>query len=143
MIEKTCFWNIRSVNTQESFERLMDLKRRHHYSYIALMEPFQGPYDLDKYKSRLGMDKAMANYSSKIWVFWNADWEAEVISDSYQQISIKFKHGRLQRDFVILAVNAKCCALERLELWENLEYVAEGINHPWLVGGDFNVILDE
>ncbi|KAK6791864.1 hypothetical protein RDI58_010945 [Solanum bulbocastanum] len=99
------------------------------------MEPFQGPHDLDKYRSSLGMDKAMANYSSKIWVFWNADWEAEVISDSYQQISIKFKHGRLQREFVISTVYAICCALERLELWESLEYVADEINHPWLVGG--------
>lgn len=66
MIEKLCFWNIRSVNTQESFERLMDPKRRNHYSYIALVEPFLWPQELDKYKRRLGMENAVANSSSKI-----------------------------------------------------------------------------
>ncbi|KAH0673958.1 hypothetical protein KY290_013890 [Solanum tuberosum] len=36
----------------------------------------------------------------------------------------------------------RCSVLERLELWENLEAMA-GQNYPWLVGGDFNTIVDE
>ncbi|KAG5583446.1 hypothetical protein H5410_054073 [Solanum commersonii] len=34
-------------------------------------------------------------------------------------------------------------ALERLELWEEMEELAGNIQIPWLVGGDFNVILNE
>ncbi|WMV59326.1 hypothetical protein MTR67_052711 [Solanum verrucosum] len=34
-------------------------------------------------------------------------------------------------------------ALERLELWEDLENIADQSNNPWLVGGDFNTIVDE
>ncbi|KAH0761397.1 hypothetical protein KY290_017470 [Solanum tuberosum] len=35
----------------------------------------------------------------------------------------------------------KCSALERLELWEDLEMIAINTQEPWIVGGDFNVIL--
>ncbi|KAH0642755.1 hypothetical protein KY289_033729 [Solanum tuberosum] len=34
-------------------------------------------------------------------------------------------------------------ALERLELWEQLEEIAENSTISWLVGGDFNTIMDE
>lgn len=47
MIDKIIISNIRSVNTQNAFERLTMLNRRHQYSLIALMEPFQGPEELD------------------------------------------------------------------------------------------------
>ncbi|KAH0636115.1 hypothetical protein KY285_035857 [Solanum tuberosum] len=35
------------------------------------------------------------------------------------------------------SVYARCNALDRLELWENLERIA------WMIGGDFNVVLNE
>ncbi|KAH0673683.1 hypothetical protein KY284_006574 [Solanum tuberosum] len=41
------------------------------------------------------------------------------------------------------AVYARCSAIERLELWEDLENVVEGNHLPWVVGGDFNVIRNE
>ncbi|XP_075087618.1 uncharacterized protein LOC142169628 [Nicotiana tabacum] len=40
-------------------------------------------------------------------------------------------------------VYAKCLSLERLELWDNLYYLASDMELPWLVGGDFNVVLHE
>ncbi|KAG5600047.1 hypothetical protein H5410_031417 [Solanum commersonii] len=55
------FWNIRSINTQKSFERLLDLNKRHHYSFIALMEPFQNSSELEHLKRKLGFDKAGVN----------------------------------------------------------------------------------
>lgn len=121
----------------------MDLRRRHHYSYIDLMELFQGPYNLDNYRRRIGMEHAMVNTSSKIWVFWNKDWHGEVLSDTMQQLSIKFKHLGCQKEIIISAVYVRCNALERLELWEELELMAEDVNIPWIVGGDCNVILHE
>lgn len=50
MIDKMIFWNIRFVNTLKSFERLMDLNKRHHYSFITLMESFQEHSQIEKYK---------------------------------------------------------------------------------------------
>lgn len=46
------------------------------------------------------------------------------------------------QQFLITSVYARCSALERLELLEELETI-DSDNIPWLVGGDFNVILNE
>lgn len=46
------------------------------------MEPFQKPSQIEEYKSKLGFDNAIANYSGKIWYFWRREWTAEVILDS-------------------------------------------------------------
>lgn len=55
MIEHLLFWNIRPVNTQNSFDRVIDLKRRYKISFIALLEPFQGPKEIESYRRKLGM----------------------------------------------------------------------------------------
>lgn len=44
MIDKIIFWNL--VNTQKSFERLHD--RRHHYKYLAILEPFRQTSEQEK-----------------------------------------------------------------------------------------------
>lgn len=33
--------------------------------------------------------------------------------------------------------------MERLELWDNMEYTVEEITSSWIVSDDFNVILHE
>nr|XP_016471965.1 PREDICTED: uncharacterized protein LOC107794026 [Nicotiana tabacum] len=40
-------------------------------------------------------------------------------------------------------VYAKCSSLDRLELWDNLYYLAADMELPWVIGGDFNVVLHE
>ncbi|KAG5632276.1 hypothetical protein H5410_003993 [Solanum commersonii] len=119
----------------------MDLNKRHHYSFIALMEPFQSPTELDQYKRKLGFEHEGVNYSGKNWHFWRTDWDANIILNTMQQITIKFKI----RDnfFLITAMYARCIALERLELWEELEDLAGREHCPWVVGGDFNFTPNE
>ncbi|WMV24107.1 hypothetical protein MTR67_017492 [Solanum verrucosum] len=102
--------------------------------------PLQDPDDIYQYKRRLGFDRAVANSSSKIWVFWNDQWNGQVIADSHQQITVRFCYQN--KFFRITSVYARCNSMERLELWEDIEAVADSIIEPWLVGGDFNVILN-
>lgn len=66
MIDKALFWNIRSVNTQNTFGRLFDMNKIYHYSFIALMELFQASKEIEQYKNRIGFDHALANCSEKI-----------------------------------------------------------------------------
>lgn len=35
------------------------------------------------------MEHTIANSFGKIWVFWDADWDGEVISDTIQQQRLK------------------------------------------------------
>lgn len=39
-------------------------------------------------------------------------------------------------------VYAKCAVVERLLLCEDIYYICQNMNLPWMVGGDFNVIID-
>ncbi|KAH0716859.1 hypothetical protein KY290_013428 [Solanum tuberosum] len=131
------------VKSQNSFERLLDLNRKHHYSYIDLLAPFQSPSEMDRYMRRLGKQNAKFNCSSKIWLFWDDEWEELDCIDLVQQITISFKHRNNNAQVKITSVYARCSSLERLELWDDLEEVAYCTNCPWLVGGDFNTITDE
>lgn len=45
--------------------------------------------------------------------------------------------------FKIIVLYARFSHLERLELWEDLENIASNTHIPCLVGGDFNVIINE
>ncbi|KAH0720330.1 hypothetical protein KY285_005138 [Solanum tuberosum] len=42
-----------------------------------------------------------------------------------------------------LAVYTRCNALYRLELWDELASIVEDNQIPWIIGGDFNVIVNE
>lgn len=44
----------------------MNLNRRSNYSLIDLMEPFQGPDEIQNYRTRLGFYHASINSSGKI-----------------------------------------------------------------------------
>lgn len=74
MIGQILFWNIRSVISQNSFERLIDLNRRYHFSFTALFESFQDLKDIHKYRRRTRFENVIINSSSKIFFlffFWN------------------------------------------------------------------------
>lgn len=55
----------------------------------------------------------------------------------------KFQHRGRDACFRETIVYARCNAIERLESWDDLEHIATKFSSPWLVGGDFNTILDK
>ncbi|XP_060210576.1 uncharacterized protein LOC132637514 [Lycium barbarum] len=44
---------------------------------------------------------------------------------------------------VVIIVYAKCSEVERMQLWDSLYLLASNMTSPWLLGGDFNDILNE
>lgn len=48
----------------------MDLSRRNQYSFIALIEPFLDPSQIEEYNRRLSFRYAATKFSGKIWYFW-------------------------------------------------------------------------
>ncbi|KAG5606965.1 hypothetical protein H5410_028457 [Solanum commersonii] len=89
------------------------------------------------------MANAIVNCSGKIWLFWMDVWDGEIISDTIQQITIKFTHNVTKQHALITTVYARCSALERLELWEDIRWIANACFVPWVIGGDFNVVLND
>lgn len=59
-------WNIRLLNTQKAFTRLITFQKRHHFFFIGLMEPFQDNNNIEEYKRRLEIQHAVENNLEKI-----------------------------------------------------------------------------
>ncbi|KAH0660042.1 hypothetical protein KY285_028648 [Solanum tuberosum] len=97
---------------------------RHNYSYIAILEAFQSPSELENYRRKLGLQNAKSSYSTKIWIFWADNWEEEGSSDTTQQLIMKFKLKGTQDIFVVMAVYMMCSAIERLKLWKDMRDMA-------------------
>ncbi|XP_019240159.1 PREDICTED: uncharacterized protein LOC109220151 [Nicotiana attenuata] len=89
------------------------------------------------------METAYPNINGQIWLFFDALVEWELVEDTEQQVTVRVLHHDLGQHMMMTFVYAKCSAIERLELWDHLYYLASDMKLPWLVGGDFNVILHE
>lgn len=42
---------------------------------------------------------------------------------------------------MVTIVYAKCDRSQRLDLWDNIISIANGVSEPWIIGGDFNLVL--
>ncbi|XP_060195246.1 uncharacterized protein LOC132624493 [Lycium barbarum] len=111
MMIKSFIWNIRSVKTQKAFHRLQMLQRHHKFMFIALLEPFQNARHIHKYRRRLNMSLAAANYNGKIWYFTNDVVDVEVLMDTAQQVTLKLHLLEEDRFMIVTLVYAKSCEL--------------------------------
>ncbi|XP_049357066.1 uncharacterized protein LOC125821728 [Solanum verrucosum] len=82
------------------------------------------------------------NTNGQIWVFIKEGTSVGVISDTKQQLTLQLTLDNGYQ-FMVTMVYAKCTALERLCLWEDLYTIGLDFSLPWMVGGDFNVIMEE
>ncbi|XP_060177952.1 uncharacterized protein LOC132607890 [Lycium barbarum] len=96
-----------------------------------------------RFRRRLGMRFAYHYCNGKIWFFVNDNVDIEGIQDSEQQITVKLFFHEWNRALMITMVYAKFDSLERISLWDSLYSLADQMDMPWLVRGDFNVIMNE
>ncbi|XP_060182761.1 uncharacterized protein LOC132612660 [Lycium barbarum] len=95
------------------------------------------------FRRRLGMRYAHYNCNGKIWFFVNDNVDVEILQDLEQQITIKLLFQDWNKSLMVTMVYAKCDHLERISLWDSLYSLADQMELPWLVGGDFNNIMNE
>ncbi|PHU24658.1 Protein TRIGALACTOSYLDIACYLGLYCEROL 1, chloroplastic [Capsicum chinense] len=107
------------------------------------MEPFQDKQQLERYRKKLGLKYAIVNTNGKIWFFVDECINVEVINDDDQQITCRLMNQEGNTEMVVTLVYAKCTQSERLQLWDSLFQISHNFQVPWLVGGDFNVIVND
>ncbi|EOY25454.1 Uncharacterized protein TCM_026877 [Theobroma cacao] len=66
---------------------------------------------------------------------------SDVIFDHPQCLHVRLTSPWLEFPIFVTFVYAKCTRSERTLLWDCLRRLAADIEVPWLVGGDFNIIL--
>lgn len=88
------------------------------------------------------MQLVFHNSNGKISFFVNHGFDASVIGNIDQQLSLVLKNIFLDRNFLVTIVCGKYDREERLALWEDIYTLSTGLNRPWIVCGDFNVVLN-
>ncbi|XP_049391508.1 uncharacterized protein LOC125855898 [Solanum stenotomum] len=146
---KTLCWNARSINTLGSLERLQTLKKLHNLSMIAILEPFADNSHLNSYRIKLNMENACCNSNGKIWLFWTAEINLNILESEDQHITGTMLHVEIKDKFLITIVYAKSCGLmdlgytsqrytwcnqrnEEARVWKRLDRAM--VNDNWLQG---------
>lgn len=73
------------------------------------------------------------NSNGKIWVVTNHGYEAIVVSNSDQQLTIMMQNQSTAITFYATLVYPKCDRNLRLELWGDLFSLVNGMSNPWLI----------
>ncbi|XP_060202609.1 uncharacterized protein LOC132631026 [Lycium barbarum] len=107
------------------------------------MGPFQHVRKIQKFKRRLGMHQAGAKYRGKIWFFVEENVNVEILSDTTHQITLKLFLQEHNRYLITTLAYGKCDEVERMPLWDSIYQLAGSFDMHWLVGGDFNVVMNE
>lgn len=133
-------WNIRGVGNKSSQNQLWYVKNLEKLDVFALLEPLV-PLDEFVFLNKFKMDSVIANLNNKIWLFSSASFSVEVLVDNEQFLHCLVSSSQLPSDILLTVVYAKCSRRERLSLWHDLSALPLN-NLPWMVGGDFNIIVN-
>lgn len=77
-----------------------------------------------------------------MWIFYNHLFTCFTIGESSQHLSLMVSHGKFASFVLALFVHAKCTQVERVPLWYDLLQNKDRHEYPWIVVGDFNLILN-
>ncbi|KAJ6684500.1 RETROTRANSPOSON UNCLASSIFIED-LIKE PROTEIN [Salix purpurea] len=90
----------------------------------------------------LGFANSMSNCANKIWVFWMEDLTVNLFKDHNQCLTVSVNTPWLSQSLFISFAYAKNLRSERKILWDELCEIASILDGPWVVGGDFNAVLN-
>ncbi|KAL0309424.1 UNVERIFIED_CONTAM: hypothetical protein Sradi_5884700 [Sesamum radiatum] len=108
---------------------------------LAILEP-KVAFDENFFTRRLGFHKAVSNCSNFIWLFADFDLDLEVVWDHEQFIHVVIRSNLFHKPIWCTFVYASCSRSERRNLWDCIFQIASvNAQEPWLIGGDFNIIL--
>ncbi|KAL4347003.1 hypothetical protein GQ457_17G006580 [Hibiscus cannabinus] len=138
------FWNAQGVlgiDFQNYFRLLL---RTHRPDIFAIMEPRVSGDLADKFIRRSGFEfsyRVEANgFCGGIWILWKPSVSLDVLA-----VDSQFIHGAClvhgtRKSFFITFVYASPNAYRRSFVWDRIRVLEPGLDLPWILGGDFNVI---
>ncbi|KAK9046398.1 hypothetical protein V6N11_052286 [Hibiscus sabdariffa] len=119
--------------------------REHKPGIVALFKPRISGYGDDQVVKRLGFPHSFRvechGFSGGMWLMWDDSVDIVILKISNQFIHFKVTVVAGNMSFLMTAVYASPCSSKRKFLWPHLATLNPDNNVPWLIGGDFNVIL--
>lgn len=130
---------MRGFGNQAALKYLKSMIRMHKPSIVCILEPKQHHSKISEYASKINFPCFLTGepLNTHIWLFWTMDIDLALVEVAEQHITITIRGDQpIRCSFVY----AQCLRSERLSLWEQIQNLSEN-DVPWLVSGDFNVIL--
>ena len=140
---KVFYWNIRGLANKLSRDTLFNFCKQFNPDIVCISEPMMNPVDFpNSFLRATNMNLGVFNSRdgiSKIWLFISSHIpHYDVVSNSEQEITLSFMVSAVLHH--ISFIYASVQLYRRRKLWDVLGHLSFG-NAPWLVIGDFNVIL--
>ncbi|KAK4384715.1 Retrovirus-related Pol polyprotein from type-2 retrotransposable element R2DM [Sesamum angolense] len=80
---------------------------------------------------------------NRIWIAWNDDFiDVDILNIGSQFVHCRVHMHDIHEHILITVVYGANEVSARRELWQGLTELAVSADLPWLVGGDFNAVLD-
>ncbi|KAL0302134.1 UNVERIFIED_CONTAM: Retrovirus-related Pol polyprotein from type-2 retrotransposable element R2DM [Sesamum calycinum] len=80
---------------------------------------------------------------NRIWIAWNDDFiDVDILNIGTQFVHCRVHMHEIHEHILITVVYGANEVSARRELWQGLTELAVAADLPWLVGGDFNAVLD-
>ncbi|KAL0288757.1 UNVERIFIED_CONTAM: hypothetical protein Sradi_7089600 [Sesamum radiatum] len=85
-----------------------------------------------------------AGPGNRIWIAWNDELiDVDILNVDTQYVHCRVHFNELHETILITVVYGANDVSTRRDLWQGLIELADTVdNEPWLVGGDFNAVLD-
>lgn len=144
---KIASWNIRGCNKPLKQQELKRFLLQNKIDVLGVLESRIKRGNFLKFQKKFRALKVVSNHSShyngRILVMWNTNAvEVTIVEESPQSLNclIKSYNSGFQCNWTfVYAFNTKEM---RRSLWLDLQQKATFVNGPWLLVGDFNVVLN-
>ena len=135
------FWNIRGLSKPSHFRRLRKIILQYHIQFLIVCKTRVNISLAENFRQKLHFDSVVCNSSGSLWLFYNGPVSLVRVGEGEQHFSFRVLHSGLPTPLTVSFVHAFCSADERRALWDGL-LRDKPVDGPWLVGGDFNVVVD-
>ncbi|KAL7224135.1 hypothetical protein ACSBR1_025571 [Camellia fascicularis] len=139
---KLLIWNCRGAGNKTFKRNLVEILRSHKPEILILMETKVAFSKMGNFFNRLGFTASTIvdpiGRVGGIWILWDTNHVNVRASSVGPQVIHATIHKEDYEKWVLVAVYASPNPLLRENLWNELEEVADSMEKPWLVAGDFN-----
>ncbi|XP_028075296.1 uncharacterized protein LOC114277597 [Camellia sinensis] len=135
-------WNCRGAGNKRFKRNLRKLVQIHRAELMIFMETKVEFKLMGTFFNCIGFTTSIhvdpTGRSGYIWMLWNPNVvNVRVVETSSQQIIANILRQDYP-DWLLSTVYARPSSAKRDDLWDQLEAIAQHMNDPWLVAGDFN-----
>ncbi|KAL0292909.1 UNVERIFIED_CONTAM: hypothetical protein Sangu_3248600 [Sesamum angustifolium] len=140
-------WNVRGLNRRDHQVAVKELVSESRLQFLGLLETRVSAVNVSRVQTFLPRWSWFTDYAgpgNRIWIAW----DDELLDVNVLDLDAQFIHCRITIRCAHLSILATVVygandTISRRGLWQKLVLLANSISdEPWIVGGDFNTVLD-